>query len=215
MKAGKIFINYRREDSRADAGRLYDRLHALYPERVFRDVGSLEPGIEWREAIDKVLSDADACTSCKRCQDRCPAHRTGKPLSPMKLIKQIGEKFLAADPNVWSFIEKTPKGVSIHYLDAGIDTGDIIAQKLVETNPILPAKQTADNVAFHLVAVDPGKAPPAGWGRGGTLPPQAWPSTAAPWWDIWPSSTTSPCPHPPPTGCSRSWCGASPRAKGD
>jgi hypothetical protein len=61
MKAGKIFINYRREDSRADAGRLYDRLHALYPERVFRDVGSLEPGIEWREAIDKVLSNADAC----------------------------------------------------------------------------------------------------------------------------------------------------------
>ena len=61
MKAGKIFINYRREDSRADAGRLYDRLHALYPDRVFRDVGSLEPGIEWREAIDKVLSNADAC----------------------------------------------------------------------------------------------------------------------------------------------------------
>jgi len=42
-------------------GRLYDRLHALYPDRVFRDVGSLEPGIEWREAIDKVLSNADAC----------------------------------------------------------------------------------------------------------------------------------------------------------
>ena len=61
MKAGKIFINYRREDSRADAGRLYDRLQARYPERVFRDVGSLEPGIEWREAIDKVLGDADAC----------------------------------------------------------------------------------------------------------------------------------------------------------
>jgi methionyl-tRNA formyltransferase len=37
-----------------------------------------------------------------------------------------------ADPNLWSFIENSPKGVSIHYLDAGIDTGDIIAQKLVE-----------------------------------------------------------------------------------
>lgn len=36
---------------------------------------------------------------------------------------------------------------------------DRAAQKLVETNPILPAKQTADNVAFHLVAVDPGKGP--------------------------------------------------------
>jgi len=39
----------------------------------------------------KDIFDADACTSCKRCQDRCPAHRTGKPLSPMKLIQQIGE----------------------------------------------------------------------------------------------------------------------------
>jgi methionyl-tRNA formyltransferase len=40
-----------------------------------------------------------------------------------------------ADPNLWSFIENTPKGVSIHDLDAGIDTGDIIAQKLVEFQP--------------------------------------------------------------------------------
>jgi methionyl-tRNA formyltransferase len=37
-----------------------------------------------------------------------------------------------ADPNLWSFIENTPKGVSIHYLDAGIDTGDVIAQRSVE-----------------------------------------------------------------------------------
>jgi methionyl-tRNA formyltransferase len=37
-----------------------------------------------------------------------------------------------ADPNLWSFIENTPKGVSIHYVDAGIDTGAVIAQRLVE-----------------------------------------------------------------------------------
>src|SRR5690242_9994906 len=61
MRTGKIFINYRRDDSRADAGRLYDRLHARYPDRVFRDVGSLEPGIEWPEAIEKVLGDSEAC----------------------------------------------------------------------------------------------------------------------------------------------------------
>jgi hypothetical protein len=58
---GKIFINYRRDDSRADAGRLYDRLQDLFPARVFRDVGSLEPGIEWRDAINKVLGDSEAC----------------------------------------------------------------------------------------------------------------------------------------------------------
>lgn len=34
-----------------------------------------------------------------------------------------------ADPNLWSFLEDTPKGVSIHYIDEGVDTGDIIAQK--------------------------------------------------------------------------------------
>jgi Fe-S oxidoreductase len=39
----------------------------------------------------KDIFDADACTSCKRCQDRCPAYATDKPLSPMKLVQQIGE----------------------------------------------------------------------------------------------------------------------------
>ncbi|WP_305043022.1 heterodisulfide reductase-related iron-sulfur binding cluster [Geoalkalibacter sp.] len=39
----------------------------------------------------KDLFDADACTQCKRCQDRCPAHATDKPLSPMKIVNQIGE----------------------------------------------------------------------------------------------------------------------------
>lgn len=34
-----------------------------------------------------------------------------------------------ADPNFWSFVEDTPKGCTIHYLDEGVDTGDIIAQK--------------------------------------------------------------------------------------
>ena len=34
-----------------------------------------------------------------------------------------------ADPNLWSFIEDTPKGITIHYLDEGVNTGDIIVQK--------------------------------------------------------------------------------------
>ena len=39
----------------------------------------------------KDIFDADACTLCKRCQDRCPAWNSDKPLSPMKLVNQIGE----------------------------------------------------------------------------------------------------------------------------
>ncbi|TAK92814.1 formyl transferase, partial [Patescibacteria group bacterium] len=37
-----------------------------------------------------------------------------------------------ADPNVWSFLEDTPKGVSLHYIDAGVDTGPILVQKPVD-----------------------------------------------------------------------------------
>ena len=42
--------------------------------------------LTWKDIID-----TDACTKCKRCQDRCPANYTEKPLSPMKVINQLGE----------------------------------------------------------------------------------------------------------------------------
>jgi Fe-S oxidoreductase/nitrate reductase gamma subunit len=41
--------------------------------------------LSWKE-----LFDTDACVQCGRCQNRCPAYRSGKPLSPMKLVAQIG-----------------------------------------------------------------------------------------------------------------------------
>jgi len=37
-----------------------------------------------------------------------------------------------SDPNLWSFLEDTPRGVSIHFIDSGVDTGRIIAQREVE-----------------------------------------------------------------------------------
>ena len=36
-----------------------------------------------------------------------------------------------SDPNLWSFLENTPCGVSIHFMDAGVDTGDLIGQREV------------------------------------------------------------------------------------
>lgn len=39
-------------------------------------------------------------------------------------------------PNVWSIIEGTSSGVTLHYIDEGIDTGDIIAQKEVPVEPV-------------------------------------------------------------------------------
>ena len=34
-----------------------------------------------------------------------------------------------ASPNLWSVIDNTPKGVTIHVMDEGLDTGDILLQK--------------------------------------------------------------------------------------
>jgi Fe-S oxidoreductase/nitrate reductase gamma subunit len=49
----------------------------------------------------KDIFDADACTLCNRCQDRCPAWSTGKPLSPLKVVNHIGEAaFTAPDTNL-------------------------------------------------------------------------------------------------------------------
>lgn len=36
-----------------------------------------------------------------------------------------------ADPTLWSVLEATPAGVTIHYMDEGVDTGDVIAQRAV------------------------------------------------------------------------------------
>jgi len=40
-----------------------------------------------------------------------------------------------ADPNFWSHYDDTPKGASIHLIDEGIDTGDLIAQVRMEFLP--------------------------------------------------------------------------------
>lgn len=39
-----------------------------------------------------------------------------------------------AHPNVWSIIENTPAGVSIHFMDDGIDTGPIIARRKIDVS---------------------------------------------------------------------------------
>ena len=37
-----------------------------------------------------------------------------------------------ADPNAWSILDDTPKGVTIHVIDAGLDTGPALFQRSVE-----------------------------------------------------------------------------------
>ena len=52
-----IFISYRRDDSAASAGRLYDRLaHHFGKEQVFRDLDAIAPGAEFAKVIEERIS---------------------------------------------------------------------------------------------------------------------------------------------------------------
>lgn len=42
------------------------------------------------------LMQGDACTECGRCQDACPAHGSGQPLSPKKVVLAIKDSLPAA-----------------------------------------------------------------------------------------------------------------------
>jgi methionyl-tRNA formyltransferase len=39
-------------------------------------------------------------------------------------------------PNVWSIVERTPAGASLHYMNDGVDAGDLIAQREVRVEPV-------------------------------------------------------------------------------
>jgi len=56
-----IFISYRREDSAAYAGRLYDRLSAHFgADQVFMDVDDIPPGADFASHIDAKVGMCDA-----------------------------------------------------------------------------------------------------------------------------------------------------------
>lgn len=56
-----IFISYRREDSAAYAGRLYDRLSAHFgADQVFMDVDDIPPGADFASHIDAKVGSCDA-----------------------------------------------------------------------------------------------------------------------------------------------------------
>src|SRR5258706_6564932 len=57
------------------------------------------------------------------------------------------------NPNVWPFIENTPIGVTLHYIDEGTDTGDIIARKKMVQDPIDTAGTVYDKTLEEIIAL--------------------------------------------------------------
>lgn len=53
-----------------------------------------------------------------------------------------------ADPNIWSWIDNTPKGVTLHYITESLDSGDIIAQRITR----MSQKETLESSYNKLIA---------------------------------------------------------------
>ena len=55
-----VFLSYRREDTEGYAGRLFDRLNARFPKRVFMDVDSILAGANFVHELEKSIKASDA-----------------------------------------------------------------------------------------------------------------------------------------------------------
>lgn len=71
----------------------------------------------------KHLLDAEACTECARCEEACPAARTGKPLSPMLLILNLrNELYRQGTPS----LHRAPLGGAANGAEDRHLVGDVI-----------------------------------------------------------------------------------------
>ena len=56
-------------------------------------------------------------------------------------------------PNVWSIVEETPAGATLHYVDAGIDTGDILAQREIPVEAFDTGESLYGKLEFACVSL--------------------------------------------------------------
>ena len=55
-----------------------------------------------------------------------------------------------ASPNLWSIIDNTKKGITIHYIDKKLDTGDIIVQKELEFDEDISLRESYNTLRNQI-----------------------------------------------------------------
>ncbi|MBA2703197.1 MAG: toll/interleukin-1 receptor domain-containing protein [Blastocatellia bacterium] len=74
-----MFICYRRDDAEGYAGRIYDRLHARFPGRVFMDVTGINPGADFSRVIQDTVGSCHVLLAIIGKQWLTIADSTTKP----------------------------------------------------------------------------------------------------------------------------------------
>jgi len=103
------------ESANIDPSRIFDG-SKLREKKTFQEIKAFKPDIGLSILFDYILS-----------KDFIDLFKAGiVNLHPSLLPYNRGQY-----PNVWSIVENTPAGVTLHYIDEGIDTGNVIAQQEV------------------------------------------------------------------------------------
>lgn len=79
-----------------------------------------------------------------------------KHIVPKNIIDYVGGNIInlhtsylpwnkGSSPNIWSFIDDTPKGITIHKLVEKLDAGNIIAQKIIEFDENIDTLESSYN----------------------------------------------------------------------
>jgi Fe-S oxidoreductase len=95
-----------------------ERQDVTFGLRTLQDLG-------WKDILDGFT-----CTECGRCQDACPANRTGKPLDPRALIMGIRRMSVDAEQGI-DLIPNSPIVRETHGLDGSRPDPVMLARPIV------------------------------------------------------------------------------------
>lgn len=105
---------------------------ALPDDRIFSAADLRDPAkIEQIRALG-----ADICISCFWATILKPPFLSLFPKGCINFHPGLLPYNRGMNPDVWPLVEGTPAGVTLHFVDDGIDTGDIVAQKKTTIRPV-------------------------------------------------------------------------------
>ena len=98
-------------------------IHDQFPDTIFNTIEPL---------TSKIIDNMDLFISYgyRHIIKKEMLNRMNRP--PINLHISLLPWNRGADPNLWSWIDNTPKGVTIHLMDSELDKGEIIAQRQIE-----------------------------------------------------------------------------------
>ena len=97
-------------------------------DEIVRAEKRLTPSSAKLRGIDSLVSYGYRHIIRPEVLDLCPGRAINLHISYLPFNR-------GTDPNLWSFLEDSPKGVTIHQIDQALDTGDILAQEQVVMEP--------------------------------------------------------------------------------